>query len=238
MARAPDPNLRLLIAVAQALGELRERFVFVGGCATGLLITDPAAPAVRPTGDVDVIVEAGALLEYRQIGRALEAKGFSQPLAAGDPPYRWTGRDGSKLDVMPTEEGILGFSNRWYREAIRAAREIALRGDLSIRLVTAPYFIATKYEAFIGRGRGDYLASHDFEDLMAVIDGRPELEAELSAASAQLRKHIAGVIGKTIADDRFLAVVGGFVIEEGGSPERASVLMARMRRLAGLADGT
>ena len=188
MARAPDPNLRLLIAVAQALGELRERFVFVGGCATGLLITDPAAPAVRPTGDVDVIVEAGALLEYRQIGRALEAKGFSQPLA--------------------------------------------------IRLVTAPYFIATKYEAFIGRGRGDYLASHDFEDLMAVIDGRPELEAELSAASARLRKHIAGVIGRTIADDRFRAVVGGFVIEQGGSPDRASVLMARMRRLAGLADGT
>ena len=139
---------------------------------------------------------------------------------------------------MPTEEGIIGFSNRWYREAIRAAREIALRGDLSIRLVTAPYFIATKYEAFIGRGRGDYLASHDFEDLMAVIDGRPELEAELSAASAQLRKHIAGVIGKTIADDRFHAVVGGFVIEDGGSLDRASVLMARMRRLAGLAGGT
>src|SRR2546430_12717957 len=70
---------------------------------------------------------------------------------------------------MPTEEGILGFSNRWYREAIGAAREIALRDDLSIRLVTAPYFIATKYEAFIGRGRGDYLASHDFEDLMAAV---------------------------------------------------------------------
>jgi len=238
MARAADPNLALLIAVAETLGELRERFVFVGGCATGLLITDPAAPAVRPTRDVDVIVEAGALLEYRQIGRALEAKGFSQPLAAGDPPYRWTGRDGSKLDVMPTEEGILGFSNRWYREAIGAARETALRDDLSIRLVTAPYFIATKYEAFIGRGGGDYLASHDFEDLMAVIDGRPELEAELSAASAPLRKHIAGVIGKTIADDRFRAVVGGFVIEDGGSPDRASVLMARMRRLAELADGT
>jgi predicted nucleotidyltransferase len=232
MARAPDPNLDLLIRVAEALGELRERFVFVGGCATGLLITDPAAPAARPTRDVDVIVEVGALLEYREIGRALAAKGFSQPLAAADPPYRWTGRDGSKLDVMPTEEGILGFSNRCYREAIRTAREIALREGLSIRLVTAPYFLATKYEAFLGRGKGDYLASHDFEDLIAVIDGRPELEAELRDAEPALRQHLAGVMRKTIADERFLSALGGFVIEDGGSPDRASGLLARLQRLA------
>src|SRR2546428_526677 len=83
---------------------------------------------------------------------------------------------------MPTEEGILGFSNRWYREAIGAAREIALRDDLSIRLVTAPYFISTKYEAFIGRGRGDYLASHDFEDLMAMLGLLQGVELPMSKA--------------------------------------------------------
>lgn len=232
MARAPDPNLELLIRVAEALGELRERFVFVGGCATGLLVTDPAAPGPRPTRDVDVIVEVGALLEYREIGRALAAKGFSQPLAAGDPPYRWTGRDGSKLDVMPTEEAILGFANRWYREAIAAAREVRLREGLSIRLVTAPYFLATKYEAFLGRGGGDYLASHDFEDMIAVIDGRPELEDEVRAAEPRLRKHLTSVMRKTIADERFLSVLAGFVIEDGSSPDRASELRARLERLA------
>lgn len=231
MARGPDPNLDLLIRVAEMLGELRERFVFVGGCATGLLISDPAAPAARPTRDVDVIVEVGALLEYREIGRALAAKGFSQPLAAADPPYRWTGRDGSKLDVMPTEESILGFSNRWYRDAIRAAREIELGGNISIRLVTAPYFLATKYDAFLGRGRGDYLASHDFEDLIAVIDGRPELEDEVGAAEPRLREHLATVMRKTIADERFLSALGGLVIEGGGSPGRASELLARLERL-------
>jgi predicted nucleotidyltransferase len=232
MARAPDPNLDLLIRVAEALGELRSRFVFVGGCATGLLITDPAAPAARPTRDVDVIVEVAALAEYRELGRELQAKGFSQPLAAGDPPYRWTGRDGSKLDVMPTEERILGFSNRWYREAIRTARENELRAGLSIRLVTAPYFLATKHEAFLGRGRGDYLGSHDFEDLMAVIDGRPELEGEVRAAEPPLRGYLADVMRRTIADERFRSVLGGFVIESGGSLGRASELLARMERLA------
>ncbi|MGQ0652972.1 MAG: hypothetical protein ACT4P4_12030 [Betaproteobacteria bacterium] len=235
MARPPDPNLDLLIGVAEALGELRGRFVFVGGCATGLLITDPAAPAARPTRDVDVIVEVGALLDYREIGRELEAKGFSQPLAAGDPPYRWTGREGSKLDVMPTEERILGFSNRWYRETIRTARDIELRGGFSIRLVTAPSFLATKYEAFLGRGGGDYLGSHDFEDLMAVIDGRPEVQGEVRAADPPLREYLADAMRKTIADERFRSVLGGFVVESGGSPDRASELLARMERLADLA---
>ena len=232
MALTPDPNLELLIRVAEGLGELRSRFVFVGGCAAGLLVTDPAAPAARPTRDVDVIVEVGALAEYRELGRELQAKGFSQPLAAGDPAYRWTGRDGSKLDVMPTEERILGFSNRWYREAIRTARETELRARLSIRLVTAPYFLATKHEAFLGRGRGDYLGSHDFEDLMAVIDGRPELDGEVRAAEPPLRDYLAGAMRRTIADERFRSVLGGFVIESGGSPDRASELLARMERLA------
>lgn len=232
MALAPDPNLELLIRVAEGLGELRSRFVFVGGCAAGLLITDPAAPAARPTRDVDVIVEVGALAEYRELGRELRSKGFSQPLAAGDPAYRWTGRDGSKLDVMPTEERILGFSNRWYREAIHTARETELRAGLSIRLVTAPYFLATKHEAFLGRGRGDYLVSHDFEDLMAVIDGRPELEGEVRAAELPLRDYLARAMRRTIADERFRSVLGGFVIESGGSPDRASELLARMARLA------
>jgi hypothetical protein len=35
-----DPNVQQLQLVAQALGHLREKLVFVGGCATGILITD------------------------------------------------------------------------------------------------------------------------------------------------------------------------------------------------------
>jgi len=50
-------NRQLLIRGARALGELCEELVFVGGCTTGLLITDAAAPDVRVTRDVDVIAE-------------------------------------------------------------------------------------------------------------------------------------------------------------------------------------
>jgi len=97
-----DPNIEMLIQVAEALGDLRERLVLVGGCATALLITDPAAAPVRATKDVDAIIAVVSKPAYHDLGEALRAKGFSQPLEEGDPPYRWTFA-GLKLDVMPID---------------------------------------------------------------------------------------------------------------------------------------
>lgn len=76
-----DPNIELLTRVAEALGELREQMVFVGGCATGLLLTDAAAAPVRATHDVDAIVAVVSLREYHHLGAALRSKGFAQTLA-------------------------------------------------------------------------------------------------------------------------------------------------------------
>lgn len=84
-----DPNTELLTSMAKALGDMREQLVFVGGCATSLLITDPAAAPVRATQDVDAVVAITSLVDYTGMGKALRARGFSQALADGDPPYRW-----------------------------------------------------------------------------------------------------------------------------------------------------
>ncbi|HEY3357940.1 MAG TPA: hypothetical protein VGQ83_32120 [Polyangia bacterium] len=99
---------------------------------------------------------------------------------------------------MPAAEGILGFTNRWYAPAIRHAVEHQLPGGPTIQLTTAPIYIATKLEAFRGRGEGDYQASHELEDLIAVVDGRPGLEAEVAAASPELRQFLAAAIGELL----------------------------------------
>src|ERR1035437_2265717 len=52
-----DTNRQLLLSAARLLRPLLEELVFVGGCVTGLLITDEAAPSVRATLDVDAITE-------------------------------------------------------------------------------------------------------------------------------------------------------------------------------------
>lgn len=81
-----DPNIELLTLVAEALGDLRERLVFVGGCATALLITDEAAAPVRATEDVDAITAVASLPEYRKLGEALRSRGFAQTLEQSGPP--------------------------------------------------------------------------------------------------------------------------------------------------------
>jgi hypothetical protein len=74
--RETHPNLELLVRAVARLGDLADRMVFLGGCATGLLLTDPAAPEPRPTGDVDVITEAASRLDYHRLAGELRAAGF------------------------------------------------------------------------------------------------------------------------------------------------------------------
>ncbi len=99
------------------------------------------------------------------------------------------------LDVMPTDEDVLGFGNRWYHLAVRTAESVRLPSGRSIRLIAPPVFLATKLEAFHGRGGGDFLASHDLEDIAVVIDGRPELVNEVAACEIALRTYLSDEIG-------------------------------------------
>jgi len=117
---AGDLNVAMVEKVAVHLGDLKPRVVFLGGAATGLLLTDPGAPPIRATKDVDVIVQIGSRLEYRSLEKELLALGFKQDRSEGAPLCRWM-IDGLLLDVMPTDPSLLGFSNRWYPEAMKAS---------------------------------------------------------------------------------------------------------------------
>ena len=70
--------------------------------------------------------------------------------------------------------------------------------------MTAPYFLATKIEAFKGRGRGDFLASHDLEDLIFVIDGRPTIVEEVQTETPLLRRYLHTVIAGSLAAPGFI----------------------------------
>lgn len=121
MAR-PDPNLPQVLAIAEALGELCAQVVFVGGSTAGLLLTDPLAESVRPTLDVDAIVRADSLAHYYRIEAQLEQRGFVRDAAAGV-ICRWQHRSsGVRFGLMPVDASILGFSNRWYGEAVATAQ--------------------------------------------------------------------------------------------------------------------
>jgi predicted nucleotidyltransferase len=181
-----DPNVQQLQLVAGALKHLRDKLVFVGGCVTGILITDMARPPVRATQDVDLIAEIASKAEYYEIAAELKRLGFQEDL--GQVICRW--RFGNlKVDVMPSREGVLNFTNRWYADAIDASIIAELPDKTQIRLITAPYFIATKLEAFYDRGKGDYM-SHDIEDIVNVIDGRKEIIQDIAERVPGVSRHI------------------------------------------------
>ena len=164
-------NLGLLAEAARLLKPLLGQLVFVGGSTTALLITDTAAAEVRPTYDVDAIAEISSYAAYADFSERLRDCGFTEDIGQGAPICRWRQKM-TILDVMPLDAKILGFSNLWYKPAMDSAVVNELEADLRVRVVTAVYFCATKFEAFAGRGKNDYQSSHDLEDLIAVVDGR------------------------------------------------------------------
>lgn len=162
---AADPNRAILVQVARALGNLCDTLVFVGGCATGLLVTAVRAQAVRMTEGVDLVAQVASVREYHEMEALFQARGFVHDLSPGAPICRWRCH-GIAVDLMPSAPGILSFHNRWYPLAIESAQTTVLEEPLTIRLITAPLFVATKLEAFKGRGNGDFLLSHDLEDII------------------------------------------------------------------------
>jgi len=188
--------LEMLTSVATALGDnLREDLVFVGGCTTALFITDPVVLGeVRYTDDVDLIVDLTGFGEWVKLKEELRELGFTENI---EDKIICRMRYGAiKVDFMPDDEEILGFTNRWYAKGINTALTHELRDDLHIKCLTPPLFLATKLEAYLGRGNNDPLSSHDLEDILIVVDGREELVDEVQKADEDVRSFIAQQLQK------------------------------------------
>lgn len=183
------PNRDALIRVARALGPLCGDLVFAGGQVAELLVTDPGSVRVRPTDDVDVICEAGTLSAYDRLSSQLRARGFFEDRSPGAPICRWrVGTD--VLDVMPASGEVLGFSNAWFTYGIRTAMRHSLERGLEIRILSAPAFLAAKWEAFAERGADDLHRSDDVEDIITVVAGRPEIVSEIAGSEPEVRAYL------------------------------------------------
>lgn len=185
-------SIALLETACAALGDLLGEVVFVGGATVELWITDPAAPEPRPTRDVDVIVEVATRREYNAFEQRLREHRFREDQQSGV-ICRWLHADGGLvLDVMPTETSILGFTNRWQAASVPHALERVLPSGTHIAAVSPPFLVATKLEAFAGRGRDDYMGSRDFADIVSLFDGRAELAEEIADAPPRMAAVTAG----------------------------------------------
>lgn len=174
---------RELGEVSDALGDLLNEVVFVGGAVVGLYVDDPAAPSVRPTKDVDIVIEVLSASALESLREVLRARGFKQsPQDTVICRFRLAG---ILVDVLSTKAVGWAPSNRWFAPGYTKLIQKEVSGH-AINLLPLPYFLATKLEAFKDRGRGDVRLSHDLEDVVYVLDNNSTWAEEIIAIDDSL----------------------------------------------------
>jgi hypothetical protein len=225
-------TLESLVIVAKAITDIGRNAVFAGGSVTPFLITDSASAKPRPTKDIDVIVGTDTRLDYYHLEEELRKRGFSQVIEEDTPLCRWKIKD-ILVDVMPSNVDILGFTNRWYAPALENAEILEIEDGLFINIIKAPYFLATKMEAFSGRGGNDYMSSHDMEDIITVIDGRDQIVSDISQSPDDLKSYLKEKFHEYLACEDFISCISGHLFPDQASQSRVPIVLKRITEIAG-----
>ena len=194
------PGFARLVVVAEALGDLRERIVFIGGAIAPILQTDPPFRGPRITSDVDAIIATVSYLEAQRVQDELVRLGFRRDLADPRHVHRWIGVGGIPFDLIPAGTHLGAAGGAADRLAVETAVSTTLTTGLTIRHASAPGFLALKWAAYQDRGQEDPLYSDDLLDILALTASRPTLLEEIAAAPIELRTYIAEQSKTFLAD--------------------------------------
>ncbi len=227
MAEIPIASLK---ALARELVALEIEYAFTGGSIAGLLLDHPELTPMRPTDDVDVIVEVLSRKNYSKFEERLRARGFLNDSAKGAPMCRWIFNT-LTVDIMPIDGALLGLNTIWFDHALASAVEHVIDGE-TVRVISATVFVATKLAAFKDRGDGDFYGSHDLEDIVAVVDGRRGLVDEMQDADASLRSYVSREISNLMNNPYFLEALPAHLPPDQGSQARLPLLVERLKALA------
>jgi len=222
----------MLAVVARGLRDLKDQVVFVGGSVVDLYITRPGVAPLRATDDVDCVIAITSRVDYATLEEKLRALDFEHPIGeAGVPICRWRFQ-GIAVDVMPAEGNVLGFSNRWYPEGMSNAERVKLADGTEILVFSLPYFIASKLEAFLNRGKGDFYGSADIEDIMTVVDGADDFLEKMSNAPASAKSYLKGKFEELLRNELFVESIPGHLGPEAGIGRTEKALKA-LREITG-----
>lgn len=217
-------TLRIKV-VSNALEALNQKIVFVGG-ATISLYPDRAVFEVRPTDDVDVLIE---ILNYNDrsiLEEKLRSIGFTHDIESHVIcRYRI---QGIIVDIMPTDDASIGFGNKWYPQGFKNAIDYILDESCTIKILRAPFFIATKLEAFKGRGNNDGRTSHDFEDIIYVLENRQNIWTELNAIDTELKEYLKNEFQILVRNPHIFEWIECHV--ERGSPPITNDIIKELRK--------
>ncbi len=219
-------NIAVVAEVAQALRELKDQMVFIGGAVVSLYADDPAADEIRPTADIDMTINLMNFSNwFRMHERLAELGFFADPYGHAICSYKYKN---IPVDIMPAEDGPLGPSNRWYKLGFENLWKVKAV-DEEIQILSAPAYLATKFEAFNSKG-GDYRTSHDFEDIIYILDNRMTIVSEIENADPEIKKFLNQEVNKILQspfkEEILFAHIHPFMLEE-----RYTIVLEKMNQI-------
>lgn len=218
----------MVAKIASALKDLLPKMVFVGGATISLYTDDRAAEEIRPTSDIDMTVQLTGYSAWATLQEDLtKLKFHPDPERQAMCGYLY---EGISVDIMPSEDGPVGKSNSWYKPGFSHLVK-ATTYDQEINILSSPYFLATKFEAFNDRG-GDYRTSHDFEDIIYVLDNRTTVAEEILSADERVRTFLTNELSKVTsspyAEEYIRAHIHPIMVEE-----RYPILLEKLKKIVG-----
>lgn len=207
-------NIAVVAEVAQALKEIKQDMVFVGGAIVSLYTDDPAADEIRPTQDIDMTLNIVNLSHWEKVQVQLAALGFyPDPFGHAICSYKY--KD-IPVDIMAAEDGPLGPANRWYKIGFENLWTAKAK-DQEIFILSAPCYLATKFEAFNDRGT-DCRTNHDMEDIIYVLDNRINIVEEITKDDKRIaqfiKEQLQNLINKGLMQEVLMAHIHPLMIEE------------------------
>lgn len=179
-------NIAVVAEIAAALKDFKNNIIFIGGAVVSLYADDPAADEIRPTKDVDLTIDILNLIHWAEVQEKLGDLGFHpDPFGHAICSYKY--RD-IPVDIMSMTDGPLGPANPWYKIGYEDLWRVKAK-DQEIQILSAPCYLATKFEAFNNRGK-DYRTSHDIEDIIYILDNRTSIVDEVLQSDARIRRFI------------------------------------------------
>jgi predicted nucleotidyltransferase len=219
-------NIAVVAEVAEALKDIKQDMVFVGGAVVSLYADDSAADEIRPTKDIDMTLNIVNLSHWQKVQEQLAVLGFHpDPFGHSICSYKY--KD-IPVDIMSAEGGPLGPTNRWYKIGFNNLRKAKAK-DEEIKILSAPCYLATKFEAFNDRG-SDYRASHDIEDIIYVLDNRMAIVEEIAQDDRRIatfiQEQLQYITDKGLQQEILLAHIHPLML-----PERMPIVEERITQI-------
>ena len=134
---------------------------------------------------------------------------------------------------MPTDENVLGFNNQWYPGGVGNKIPKTLPNGTEIFVFSPEYYLASKFEAHNDRGGNDLRQSHDFEDIIYILDNCTSILEDIRNADEDVKNYLKDEC-KSLLDNDGLSEGIEAALPYGSDSDRVELIETLISDIAAL----